>query len=489
MAWSKQTTRERVDEAVAALSTIDVADLVRETDLSGISLTKAYRVNGVHVYVEIPNASSLLGIGGTEGERSHKKLLRFLHLYQRAAHVVFASTNATKVDHQNQRLHFVVHKPYDDERRRIQTAVAVADLLREVILGANEHHDDLPDAKVRIGIESGVTLAVNNGTRGDREPLFIGNAANRAAHLLGPGKEGLFLGEAARQALGPTWPNTAYETSPLTAEQIAECVSNSDLDLTPAALLKNWETELKTTPLIDFGFSRPTPPLTDLDLDALSPANSRRLEAAVIIADIDGFTSYVAAAMASGTADSAVRLLHVLRKELRDVLVDFGGRKIRYVGDCVVGVLAEGSSAATDLSETVTNAIRCAAAMRDAFGVVLERLPEASTLGLAIGLELGPVAITRLGIKGSMDRVIVGRAVGEAQRAQESCSGTQTALGHVARSNLTEDFEGLFSTGREQNLTFNKVMSCLDNANEQVARKYNVPSPAPAVIIPRAHCK
>jgi class 3 adenylate cyclase len=252
--------------------------------------------------------------------------------------------------------------------------------------------------------------------------------------------------------------------------------------------LKNWETELKTTPLADFGFSRPTPPLASLDLDSLSPANSRRLEAAVIIADIDGFTNYVAAAMASGTADNAVRLLHVIRKELRDVLVDFGGKKLRYIGDCVVGVLADGGTE-TDVSETVTNAVRCDAAMRDAFGIVQERLPEAAVLGLGIGVEIGPVAITRLGIKGSMDRVIVGRAVGEAQRAQDGCSGTQTALGPIGRSKLSEDLKDLFSTEHEQNLTYNKVMSYLDNANVQVAQKYNVPRPAPAVIIPRAHCK
>ena len=221
MAWSKQLSRERIEAAIATVKSVDVADLVRETDLSNIPLTKAYRVNGVHVYVEIPNALSLLGVGGTEGEKSHKRLLRFLHLYQRVAHVVFVRSDATKVDHQNQRLHFVVHKPYDDERKRIMMAVSVANLLRDVILGANTHHDELPDAKVCIGIESGLTLAVNNGTRGDREPLFIGNAANHAAHLLGSMKEGLFLGDTARKSLGGAWVTTDYATSPLTAAQIA----------------------------------------------------------------------------------------------------------------------------------------------------------------------------------------------------------------------------------------------------------------------------
>jgi class 3 adenylate cyclase len=489
MAWSKQLSSERIDAAIATLKSVDVADLVRDTDLSNVPLTKAYRVNGVHVYVEIPNALSLLGVGGTEGEKSHKRLLRFLHLYQRAAHVVLAGGDAMKVDHQNQRLHFVVHKPYDDERKRIMRAVSVANLLREVILGANTHHEELPDAKVCIGIESGITLAVNNGTRGDREPLFIGNAANLAAHLLGPTKEGLFLGDAARKSLGGAWVTTDYATSPLAAAQIASCASGSDFDLTPAVLLKTWEAELKSIPLVDFSFSRPTPPLANLDLDSLSPANSRRLEAAVIIADIDGFTRYVATAMASNTAGAAVRLLHVLRKELRDVLVDFGGRKIRYVGDCLVGVMADGTASETNLTDTVTSVIRCAGALRDAFGVVQNKLPEAAALGLSIGAELGPVAIARLGIKGQMDRVLVGRAVLASQRAQEDCAGNETALGPVARSSVPAALKSFFPKGREQNLTYNKVMSCLDSAAPDVAKTYGVPAPAPAIIIPRAHCR
>jgi class 3 adenylate cyclase len=489
MSWSKELTRTRVDEAIAALKAVDVTELVRETDLSDLPLTKAYQVDGVHVYVEIPNAVSLLGSGGAESERSHKRLLRFLHLYQRVAHVVFAGGDATKVDHQNQRLHFVVYKPYDEERKRIQAAVAVANLLRDAIVGANEHHEELPDAKVCIGIESGVTLAVNNGTRGDREPLFLGNAANLAPKLLGPTKEGLFLGDTARKTLGGTWVTTDYATAPLSAAQIADCVSKSGLDITASSLLKTWDAELKTTPLADFGFSRPTPPLRNLDLDSLSPASSRRLEAAVIMADIDGFTRYVASTLTANIPGNSVRVLHVIRKELRDVLADFGGVKIRYVGDCLVGILAAGTAAETDLSETVTNAVRCAAAMRDAFAIVRERLPEASQLGLGIGIELGPVAITRLGIKGRMDRVVVGRAVLAAQRAQENCSGDETALGPLAEANVPPLLRPLFTKGRGLSLTYNQVMSCLDSATETVTKKYNPPAPAPAIIIPRAHCK
>jgi class 3 adenylate cyclase len=489
MSWSKQTTRERVNAAIAGLGAIDVADLVRETNLSTIPLNKAYRVDGVHAYVDIPNAVSLLGSGGGEGERSHKRLLRFLHLYQRAAQLVFKESDATKVDHQNQRLHFVVHKPYDDESKRICMAIAVANLLHAVILGANEHHDELPDAKVCIGIDSGRALVVTNGTRGDREPLFIGNPANLAAKLVGPDKEGVFLGETARKALGGTWIVDDYPTQALTSDQLAECVSKARLDLTPAGLLERWEEDLKSTPLVDFGFSRATPPLSDLDMGALSPANSRRLEAMVIMADIDGFTRYVADALAKGTAGAAVRLLHVIRKELRDVLTDFGGRKIRYVGDCLVGVLTEGDARTTDTEKTVTNAVRCAAAMRDAFGIIQEALPEASSLGIGIGMELGPVVITRLGLKGSRDRVVAGRAVLAAQGMQELCSGKETALGPLATSHAVSAVKRLFEDGRATDLNYNAVMASIENEAEQTSKASDASKASPTIVIPRAHCR
>ena len=171
------------------------------------------------------------------------------------------------------------------------------------------------------------------------------------------------------------------------------------------------------------------------------------------------------------------------------MLADFGGRKIRYVGDCLVGVLAEGNARETDMTETVTNAVRCAAAMRDAFAVIQEVLPEASKLGLGIGMELGPVSITRLGVKGSRDRVIVGRAVLAAQEFQEKCSGKETALGKLAAVHAISGITQLFAQGPSAGLTYNKVMACLDNENEEVSRQYDAPRPSPAIVVPRAHCR
>jgi hypothetical protein len=54
---------------------------------------------------------------------------------------------------------------------------------------------------------------------------------------------------------------------------------------------------------------------------------------------------------------------------------------------------------------------------------------------------------------------------------------------------VPEGLKSLFANGREQHLTYNKVMSCLDSVAAPVAKKYDVPAPGPAIIVPRAHCR
>ena len=111
MAWNKKTSRERIKAAIKESADVEVSDLTRETDLTTLPLNRAYRVQGAHIYVDISNAASLLSSDDSEGERSHKRYLRFLHVYQRVAHTVFRDLEVTKVDFQNQRLHFIVYKP------------------------------------------------------------------------------------------------------------------------------------------------------------------------------------------------------------------------------------------------------------------------------------------------------------------------------------------------------------------------------------------
>ena len=101
--------------------------------------------------------------------------------------------------------------------------------------------------------------------------------------------------------------------------------------------------------------------------------NSRRQDAVTVFADIDGFTAYVTKNIATD-ADSkyVIRALYVLRSELDAVLhTDFAGRKVRFIGDCVTGLLVEGTAQTTDAIGTISNMTLCAGGMRSSFNLAL----------------------------------------------------------------------------------------------------------------------
>lgn len=461
--WKASTTENRVAQAIENLGAITIKDLTREKDFGKLSIREAYRVDGVHMYVELTNAAELLESSISEGETCHKKYIRFLNLYQRAVYEVLKHTNATKIDFQNHRLHTIIYKPYntkddDDsterERERLVHALGVASLIAKLLAEANSKHPEIEDVEVAIGIETGVTLAVQNGTQGDREPLFLGPAANDAAKILKGKTEGIFLGERGRDIL-------EHAKARCTSEELDSYEEEADLGISLDSLLKTWQANIAK--LADIQFTRPTPPMKNFSFDGLTPKNSKRFEGLSVFADIDGFSKFVAERVESEEgAKEVVKVLHVLRKELRDVLNDFDGRKVRYHGDCIQGVMMEGTSKNTDDVKSIDEALKCVGAMRSAFKIASKELDVAEELGLAIGLAYGPVTLTALGIKGQRDRCALGRCVMVSEELQRECSGRQTQVNQALVDRAGDGAKALFEEGHRVNdLDYNLVCSTM----------------------------
>ncbi|QOZ36362.1 transcriptional regulator [Bradyrhizobium sp. CCBAU 53421] len=451
--WNKDRATKRIDAKIDALKDIEIKEYVRDTNLANLSSTVAYRVDGVHLYADILNMKDMLAVTEIEGETCHKRTLRFLNLHYRAAYRIIARVDAILVDFHNQRLHSVVTKPYDGEAKRVHRAVATGQLIIDVLAQTGEDADH-PAAKVRIGIDTGKALAVNNGRRGHREPLFLGEPANHAAKRAGGGTAtGIYLTNTARKAIGLA-EVTSVDSSPLTTAEIEKSQNEAKLEVTAADIVKEWQEDLKSNPIGAFEFSGHTPPYATLDIESLSAKNSRRQEAATVYGDLDGFTKYVGANIVTDDgAKHVVRTLHVLRSELDAVLhEDFQGHKVRFIGDCIHGLLVEGTAQTTDTQETISNMTLCAGAMRSSFNVALKRLKEkgtdASSLGLAIGFEFGPMNVTRLGMKGDLIRCSVSRGVLAAESEQSRCTGRQTAIGKVAYAKSTHGVHALFGDAR-----------------------------------------
>jgi class 3 adenylate cyclase len=222
------------------------------------------------------------------------------------------------------------------------------------------------------------------------------------------------------------------------------------------AIVREWKDDLENNPIGRFEFSGHTPPYRTLDIEELSVKNSRRQDAATVYADIDGFTAYVGKNIATDVdAKHVVRTLDILRTELDAVLhEDFAGRKVRYIGDCVHGLLVEGTAQTTDAEETISNMTLCAAAMRSSFNLALKRLKDkgtdATSLGLAIGFEYGPMTATRLGMKGDLVRCSVSRGVVTAENEQKRSAGTETAIGEIAYNSATNAVRNIFGSNRKR---------------------------------------
>jgi class 3 adenylate cyclase len=476
--WRQDAAETRIKARFEEVATVEVKEYVRDTDLSNLGRNCAYRVDGVHIYVEILNLEEMLGVTDFEGPTCHRRTLRFLNLHYRAVHRILSRVGAIHVDFHNQRLHAVVVKPYGDEPERIHKAVAIAKLIADVLQNTGEESEDpIPAAEIRVGIDSGVALAVNNGRRGHREPLFLGPPANLAAKLAsGREVEGIYLTNTARETAGFATVTDDALTA-LTPLQVWDSEEVASLDVTCDEIIKAWEKDLADQPIGAVGFAAHTPPYGSLDLELLTPANSRRQDAVSIYADIDGFTNYVARHITNDySAKEVVRVLHVLRSEMDAVLhADFAGRKIRFIGDSVHGILVEGTATETETKQTITNAVLCAGAIRSSFNLALKVLTENSKnvdgLGIAIGLEYGSIAVTRLGMKGEMIRCCVSRAVLASENEQLDCNGAQTAIGATAYASASGPVRKLFSEKRRRaNLTYTVAVEELSAAQDADAK-------------------
>ncbi len=434
--WNKDRAEKRIASKIAQLplNDIEIKDYVRDTDLTNLPSHVAYRVDGAHLYADILNLSDMLDVTAVEGETCHRRTLRFLNLHYRAVHRILQRVDALFVDFHNQRLHSVVTKPYDTESSRLHRAVAIGKLIIDVLARTGEDADH-PGAKMRVGIDTGKALAVNNGRRGHREPLFLGEPANRAAKRASGGTAtGIYLTNKARAAIGLEQVREE-DAIALTEQEIKDSQDAANLGVSADEIVIEWKDDLDKNPIGVFEFKNHTPPFGTLDIEELSVKNSRRQDAATVYADLDGFTAYVSSNITTNdAAKHVVRALHVLRSELDAALhEDFAGRKVRFIGDCIHGLTVEGTSQTTDPGETISNMTLCAAAMRSSFGLTLRKLQEngtdASSLGLQIGFEYGPMTVTRLGMKGELVRCSISRGVLAAEDEQCRCAGNESAIG------------------------------------------------------------
>lgn len=453
MSWNTDRAKSRIHEHLKTVPEVDryvaldSAVLAKRGLLSRMPLNEAFVVDGAHLYGQLLDFEDLVADQGQETEAAHRRLLRFLNMHYRVWDSIVDGDDGDRVDYHGARLHAVITAPVGDPAAQIERTVALARKLTEAAQKVGEAHG-FP-SRIRFGVDHGKCLAMTTG-RGahEKDTLFLGRPANHAAKLVSAGtEEGIFLTETAQNLVAARAIRKRAGHMRLDEAYVQDAARKYAFDK-----LDRVATEISldgTEPM--FRFTRPKLPLSTVKFSELSPANSIRMGMSSIFADIDGFTNFIDQSILGGSEKirEAVKVIHVIREELNSVLKeDFGGKRVRFIGDCIHGCIAEGERA-DDATKSVREAALCASAMRSSFDLCLEVVRSSAAIDLAVGIEYGPTPMTRLGHRGEDSvRCAASRATIEAERTQQAIEHGGVRLGEVAAAIADPAVRKHYSSGR-----------------------------------------
>jgi class 3 adenylate cyclase len=473
---------------------------------------KAVVVDTVQIYIAIANYDEFRLDQGRETEASHERAMRLLHLYYSAADRAIETSRAQRVDFHNGRVHAVVLERGKQgvTSDTLAEAFAFIDDFKRVAEVANrELARSEFGAAFRIGVDVGTCVAINNGTGCEQEPMFLGSAANHAAKLAFGKESGVYVSDRVRKLLGRQEVGVINRFLSLSDNDVAVHAARRDAgdrlvygvqDRRDYArnLVENWRDELRKSELPDFtlpsfSFSYRQPPLCEIDFAELQPSRSIRMPLMSLYADLSGYTDYIDRAVASGGIRDAVAALYVIRQEFQNVVEqDFGGRKVRFIGDCIHALIAEGSRTETDARGSVSSAAQCAGGLHSSFQLCRQVLGNLESLGLAIGLELGPTPISRIGIRGDRSvRVASSVATTRSEQLQRDCLENGVKLGPKALRACPAALEDLLdASGYSANFDYGEVAVCLSVTPSSAASPVYARAHAPGKLAAvRAHLK
>ncbi|MFC7049517.1 adenylate/guanylate cyclase domain-containing protein [Emcibacter nanhaiensis] len=481
--------------------------------LFSLPKNRAIVVDTVQVYIAITNYDDYRLEDGRETESSHKRALQLLHLYYSAADRAIEASSAQRVDFHNGRVHAVVLERGNKgiTADTISEAFAFIEDFKRLAAAANrELAGSEFNVTFRIGVDVGTCVAINNGTGCEQEPMFLGSAANHAAKLASGQEPGVYVSDRVRNIVGFQSVGVLSEIMGLSDHDIslnsARRMENDQLvygvqdrSAYVQQVMGNWQQEIKRGEFPDytnpnFSFYYKEPPLSKINYSELQPSRSIRMPVVSIFADLSGYTAYIDNAVSTGSIREAVTALYVIRQEFQNVVEkDFGGRKVRFIGDCIHAVVAEGTSTETKERESVATAALCAGGLQSSFRLCKEVLGNLNSLGLAIGIELGPTPISRIGIRGERSvRVASSIATTLSEKMQKECEENGVKFGINALRAAPAALEDLLNNaGYSAEMDYGEVAICLSATPSAIASGPAVARAHAPVNVPqpRAHFK
>lgn len=456
MSWDIERSRERIKKHLDGLGEIEIEKLVREADLDSLLTETCCReIFGSHLYVAVSNFPQLAS--ETTSDTDYRRLIQAVHIYQREVSRLVEdaeSYDGLRVHFQGPKLHALFYRPIDDAKelatRAFLLQLVIRDFVRNIFNPAFPNFDNFV---VSGGADIGSAIGTRNGQKADRELLFIGAPANRAAKII-RGNGYLRITDLLRDSLPKSLQERCeavgdgndYRILPVEGDDLRELAEEHGHSWDAEKSEERVEDDKKAFPLKDIEYSCAT---ERIDFDELGIRNNKRVNGASSFADVSGFTAYVEAAADRDAQRSALRGFHAIRREMATVIKsDFAGVRVQYQGDRVQGLfhVPKDEHAAVSLE-----AVESAAGLHASMELTLkEALPDAKPLHLAIGIDRGNTLASKLGTRGHRDRICLGHAVEQAAEHEERCNAGETGIGEAIYKFLPEAIQGAFKWSDDQ---------------------------------------
>lgn len=457
MSWNVDRSRERIKKHLDGLGEIEIEKLVKAADLESLlSETCCREIFGAHVYVSLSNFAKLATEITTDAD--YRRLIQAVHIYQREVSRLVEgaeSFDGVRVHFQGPKLHALFYRPIDDAEELVTRALLIQMVIRDFVRNVfNPAFPNFDDFVVSAGADIGSVIGTRNGSRGDRELLFIGSAANRAAKIIrGQGYLRLTgrlfdsLPETLQERCKAVGDGDDYRVEPIEGEELRGLVEEHDHTWDADKSAERVQADKETFPLKNIEYSSA---VERIDFDLLSIRNNKKVNAASLFGDVSGFTSYVESAKDRDAQRGAIRVFHAIRKEMAAVIKrDFEGVRVQFQGDRVQGLFHLPKD---DHSAVSLEALEAASGLNASMELTLkEALPDSTSLHLAIGIDLGTTLASKLGTRGHRDRICLGRAVEEAADHEERCTGGEIGIGEAVHKLLPKELQDAFEWRDEAN--------------------------------------
>lgn len=481
MAWSEERSRRRVKIRDFHDFEVDVQDLSRTMDFRNLGKKDVRRVEGVHLYIDIPGFHAAVSEAGNDQEKQ-KKLIRAASVLRKVQRDLMDADDIGDIQRQTVRLHALSYKPYDREEgsraaERARRAVTHAITQNTYIIDVFDLVFDKVSFGGAAGLSGGKSYIANIGMTGERELISLGSCANLAAKILG-GTDTITVTQEVYDHLPDNlrvhFKKSAvvggiqsYQATGLRWSRFPDLADDLEVDWDEGMWLEKTKKYRDDLPLDQIEVSDAT---ALIDLEILTERNCKRTAAVAIYADLDGFTRYVQEAETNEKVVSLIRQFHMIRAEFHSVISsDYEGLVLQHRGDCILAILH--MPCGDNHSERCSKAVDIAIALQSSMEHVLnEHLKDRKGIHLAVGLDVGKVLVTRLGKKGHRIGISFGPELSSAERLQMRTGARQISISEEVFDQVDdEEVLAKFAKDRDGYVATGLTLPELDRLREEKA--------------------